>query len=153
MRAVCQRVSRASVTVDGEIVGAISQGWLVLLGVGPHDDEAVAARMADKIVGLRVFEDEAGKMNRSVVDVGGSLLVVSQFTLYADTSRGRRPGFTGAAPPAVAEPLVERFAAIVRERGLHVETGRFGAHMAVDLTNDGPVTIVLTDEPDPHRER
>jgi len=146
MRAVCQRVSRASVTVDGEVVGEIGRGWLVLLGVGPHDDEAVAARLADKIVGLRVFEDEAGKMNRSVVDVGGSLLVVSQFTLYADTSRGRRPGFTGAAPPAVAEPLVERFAALVRERGLHVATGRFGAQMAVDLTNDGPVTIVLADE-------
>ena len=146
MRAVCQRVSRASVTVDGEVVGEIGRGWLVLLGVGPHDDEAVAARLADKIVGLRVFEDEAGKMNRSVVDVGGSLLVVSQFTLYADTSRGRRPGFTGAAPPAVAEPLVERFAELVRERGLHVETGRFGAQMAVDLTNDGPVTIVLADE-------
>lgn len=146
MRAVCQRVSRASVTVEGEVVGQIGHGWLVLLGVGPHDDEATAARMADKIVGLRVFEDAARKMNRSVVDVGGSLLVVSQFTLYADTSRGRRPGFTGAAPPAVAEPLVERFAEIVRERGLTVATGRFGAHMAVDLTNDGPVTIVLTDE-------
>lgn len=147
MRAVCQRVSRASVTVDGEVVGEIGRGWLVLLGVGPTDDEAVAARMADKIVGLRVFEDEAGKMNRSVVDVGGALLVVSQFTLYADTSRGRRPGFTGAAPPAMAEPLVERFAEIVRERGLPVATGRFGAHMAVELLNDGPVTIVLTDEP------
>jgi D-tyrosyl-tRNA(Tyr) deacylase len=103
--------------------------------------------MADKIVGLRVFEDEAGKMNRSVVDVGGSLLVVSQFTLYADTSRGRRPGFTGAAPPSLAEPLVERFAEIVRERGLTVATGRFGATMEVSLVNHGPVTIVLTDEP------
>lgn len=147
MRAVCQRVSRASVTVDGEVVGEIGQGWLVLLGVGPHDDEATAARMADKIVGLRVFEDEAGKMNRSLLDTGGALLVVSQFTLYADTSRGRRPGFTGAAPPAIAEPLVERFAALVRERGVTVATGRFGAHMAVELLNDGPVTIVLTDEP------
>ena len=147
MRAVCQRVSRASVTVDGAVIGEIGHGWLVLLGVGPNDDEAVAARMADKIVGLRVFEDEAGKMNRSVVDVGGSLLVVSQFTLHADTSRGRRPGFTGAAPPAVAEPLVERFAEIVRERGLTVATGRFGAMMDVALVNHGPVTIVLTDEP------
>ena len=146
MRAVCQRVSRASVTVDGEVVGEIGQGWLVLLGVGPTDDEAVAARMADKIVGLRVFGDEAGKMNRSVADVGGSLLVVSQFTLYADTSRGRRPGFTGAAPPALAEPLVERFAEIVRGRGLRVATGRFGAIMEVSLVNHGPVTIVLTDE-------
>src|SRR5262249_9185515 len=147
VRAVCQRVSRASVTVDGAVVGKIGLGWLVLLGVGQHDDEATAARLADKIVGLRVFEDEAGKMNRSVLDVGGALLVVSQFTLYADTSRGRRPGFTGAAPPALAEPLVARFADLVSERGLRVETGRFGAHMAVELVNDGPVTIVLTDEP------
>jgi D-tyrosyl-tRNA(Tyr) deacylase len=146
MRAVCQRVSRASVTVDGEIVGEIGLGWMVLLGVGPADDEQTAARIADKIVGLRVFEDEAGKMNRSVLDVGGSILLVSQFTLYADTSRGRRPGFTGAAPPAIAEPLVERVAALMRERGLTVETGRFGALMEVALVNHGPVTIVLADE-------
>jgi D-tyrosyl-tRNA(Tyr) deacylase len=146
MRAVCQRVSRASVTVDGEVVGAIVHGWLVLLGVGPRDDAAVAARIADKIVGLRVFEDEAGKMNRSVLDVGGAVLLVSQFTLYADTSRGRRPGFTGAAPPALAEPLVEQMAGLIRERGLTVATGRFGAHMAVELVNDGPVTILLSDE-------
>ena len=149
MRAVCQRVSRAQVTVDGEIVGAIGAGWAVLLGVGPHDDEATAARIADKIVGLRIFEDEAGKMNRSVLDVGGEVLVISQFTLYADTSRGRRPGFTGAAPPAIAEPLVERVASLIRERGLTVATGRFGAMMDVELTNHGPVTIVLTDEPAP----
>lgn len=149
MRAVCQRVSRASVTVEGEVVGEIGVGWLVLLGVGPNDDEAVAARLADKIVGLRVFEDEAGKMNRSVAEVGGALLVVSQFTLYADTSRGRRPGFTGAAPPSIAEPLVERFAEVARERGLAVATGRFGAMMEVSLVNHGPVTIVLTDEPGP----
>ena len=147
MRAVCQRVSEARVRVDGEVVGAIGAVWLVLLVVWPHDDEATAARMADKIVGLRVFEDEAGKMNRSVLDAGGSVLVVSQFTLYADTSRGRRPGFTGAAPPAIAEPLVLRFAGLVRERGLTVETGRFGAMMEVELVNHGPVTIVLTDEP------
>jgi D-tyrosyl-tRNA(Tyr) deacylase len=147
MRAVCQRVSRAKVTVEGEVVGEIGLGWLVLLGVGPNDDEATATRMADKIVGLRVFEDEAGKMNRSVLDVGGALLVVSQFTLYADTSRGRRPGFTGAASPALAEPLVARFADLARERGLTVATGRFGASMQVELVNDGPVTIALTDEP------
>lgn len=147
MRAVCQRVSRASVTVDGAVVGTIGHGWLVLLGVGPRDDAATAARMADKIVGLRVFEDDAGKMNRSILDVGGSVLLVSQFTLYADTSRGRRPGFTGAAPPAVAEPLVEQVAGLMRDRGLTVATGRFGAQMAVELVNDGPVTIVLTDEP------
>jgi len=140
-------VTRASVTVDGEVVGQIGHGWLILLGVGPNDDTAVAARIADKIVGLRVFEDEAGKMNRSVMDLGGAVLVVSQFTLYADTSRGRRPGFTDAAPPAIAEPLVLRVAELIRQRGLTVETGRFGAHMVVDLTNDGPVTIVLTDEP------
>jgi D-tyrosyl-tRNA(Tyr) deacylase len=146
MRAVCQRVSRASVSVDDQVVGAVGHGWLVLLGVGRTDDAATAARMADKIVGLRVFEDEAGKMNRSVLDVGGAVLLVSQFTLYADTSRGRRPGFTEAAPPAVAEPLVEQVAACIRERGLTVETGRFGAHMAVELVNDGPVTIILTDE-------
>jgi D-tyrosyl-tRNA(Tyr) deacylase len=146
VRAVCQRVSRASVTVDGEVVGAIGLGWMVLLGVGPKDDEQTAARIADKIVGLRVFEDEAGKMNRSVLDVGGAVLLVSQFTLYADTSRGRRPGFTGAAPPASAEPLVERVAALMRERGLNVETGRFGAMMEVELVNHGPVTIVLSDE-------
>jgi D-tyrosyl-tRNA(Tyr) deacylase len=118
----------------------------VLLGVGPIDDEQTAARIADKIVGLRVFEDEAGKMNRSVLDVGGSVLLVSQFTLYADTSRGRRPGFTGTAPPAIAEPLVERVADLIRERGLTVETGQFGALMEVDLVNHGPVTIILTDE-------
>jgi D-tyrosyl-tRNA(Tyr) deacylase len=146
MRAVCQRVTQARVRVNNEIVGEIGPGWMVLLGIGPNDDDLMAARMADKIVGLRVFEDEAGKMNRSVVDVGGSVLVVSQFTLYADVSRGRRPGFTGAAPPAIAEPLVRRVAGLIRQRGLTVQTGRFGAHMAVELVNDGPVTIVLTDE-------
>ena len=149
MRAVCQRVIRARVVVDGEVVGEIGHGWMVLLGVGPHDDEQTAARIADKIVGLRVFEDEDGKMNRSVLDVGGSVLLVSQFTLYADTSRGRRPGFTGAAPPAIAEPLVNRVADLIRERGLMVATGRFGAMMEVELVNHGPVTIVLTDEPQP----
>ena len=146
MRAVCQRVSRASVIVDGEVVGEIGLGWLVLLGVGPNDDEAVAGRMADKIVGLRVFEDEDGKMNRSVFNVGGAVLLVSQFTLYADVSHGRRPGFTGAAPPSVAEPLVERVANLMRDLGVTVETGRFGAVMEVSLVNHGPVTIVLTDE-------
>jgi D-tyrosyl-tRNA(Tyr) deacylase len=149
MRAVCQRVKRAHVTVDGLLVGAIGAGWAVLLGVGPNDDEATATRIADKIVGLRIFEDEDGKMNRSVLDVGGEVLVISQFTLYADTSRGRRPGFTGAAPPAIAEPLVERVAALIRERGITVTTGRFGATMDVEMVNHGPVTIVLTDEGTP----
>ena len=143
MRAVVQRVSRASVRVDGEAVGAIGPGLMILLGVGPADDEATARALAEKIVGMRIFEDAAGKTNLAAVDVGAEVLVVSQFTLYADTSRGRRPGFTAAAPPAVAQPLVERFAALVAERGLRVATGRFGAHMAVELVNDGPVTIVL----------
>src|SRR5205085_4013977 len=143
VRAVCQRVSRASVTVDGEVVGAIGLGWMVLLGVGPKDDEQTAARIADKIVGLRVFEDEAGKMNRSVLDVGGAVLLVSQFTLYADTSRGRRPGFTGAAPPDQATPLLVAVANALRRHGLVVETGEFGAHMHVHLINDGPFTIWL----------
>ena len=145
MRAVVQRVSRASVRVDGEAVGEVGRGLLILLGVGPGDDEAIARGLADKIVGMRIFEDAQGKTNLSAVDVGAEVLVVSQFTLYADLSRGRRPGFTGAAPPSLAQPLVERFAALVAERGLKVATGRFGAHMAVELINDGPVTIVLWD--------
>ena len=144
MRAVCQRVSGARVVVDGEVVGAIGKGWMILLGVGPEDDEAAAAGLVDKIAGLRVFEDPEGKMNLSAADVGAEFLVVSQFTLYADTSRGRRPGFTRAAPPAVAEPLVERFCELLRERGFTVASGRFGALMDVELTNHGPVTIVLS---------
>ena len=147
MRAVCQRVSRARVIVDGKVVGAIGMGWAILLGIGPADDEAAAATLADKISQLRVFEDEAGKMNLSAIDVGAEVLLISQFTLYADLSRGRRPGFTGAAPPAVAEPLVERTAELLRQRGLKVATGRFGAMMDVELTNHGPVTIVLWDGP------
>jgi D-tyrosyl-tRNA(Tyr) deacylase len=143
MRAVVQRVARAAVRVDGQIVGEIGAGLAILLGVGPGDDEATARALVEKIVGMRIFEDAAGKTNLAAVDVGAEVLVVSQFTLYADTSRGRRPGFTGAAPPAVAQPLVERFAELIAERGLRVATGRFGAHMAVALVNDGPVTIVL----------
>jgi D-tyrosyl-tRNA(Tyr) deacylase len=146
VRAVCQRVTTARVVVDGETVGAIGAGWLVLLGVGPGDDEAIAARLVDQIAGLRVFEDEGGRMNRSAADVGAEFLIVSQFTLYADLSRGRRPGFTRAAPPSVAAPLVERFAELLRGRGFTVATGRFGAHMAVELVNDGPVTIVLSSD-------
>ena len=143
MRAVIQRVRRASVVVAGETVGAIDAGWLVLLGVAPTDTPAEAAWLADKVAHLRAFEDDAGKMNRSVLDVGGGVLVVSQFTLYGDTRKGRRPSFTGAAPPAVAEPLYERFAAELRAVGLPVATGRFGADMRVELVNDGPVTFVL----------
>ncbi len=143
MRAVCQRVSRARVVVDGEVVGEIGLGWAVLLGVGPEDDEAAAARLAEKIATLRVFEDAEGRMNLAAAEVGADFLVVSQFTLYADL-KGRRPGLSRAAPPPVAEPLVARFAELLRERGFRVETGRFGAMMDVELTNHGPVTIVLS---------
>ncbi len=144
MRAVVQRVSEGSVTVDGQVVGAIEQGYVILLGVGHGDGEDQARRLAQKIAGLRVFEDEQGKFNRSLLDVGGGCLVVSQFTLYADARRGRRPSFTDAAPPDVAEPLVARFAALLREAGVpRVEMGVFGARMHVTIHNDGPVTIWL----------
>ena len=142
MRAVVQRVLNAGVTVDGECVGKIGRGYLVLLGVGPDDTEAQADKLADKIVGLRVFEDENEKMNLNLSAVDGRLLVVSQFTLYADT-KSRRPGFTKAAPPAVAIPLYEKFMACCRDRGFHVEHGAFGADMAVSSVNDGPVTLCI----------
>ncbi len=143
MRAVLQRVSHADVRVDGATVGKIGRGWLVLLGVGHGDTEETARKLADKAVKLRMFEDAEGKFNLSALDIGAELLVVSQFTLYADTSRGRRPSFVGAADPAMATGLVDRFAELVRGYGLRVETGRFGAHMEVSLLNDGPVTINL----------
>jgi D-tyrosyl-tRNA(Tyr) deacylase len=143
MRAVLQRVAEAAVTVEGQTVGRIGRGWLVLLGVGRDDTEAVAAALAERVALLRCFEDEQGKTNLSAADVGAEILVVSQFTLYADTSRGRRPGFTSAAPPDVARQLVDSFVAHLRGRGFRVETGRFGAHMAVSLVNDGPFTIWL----------
>ena len=142
MRAVVTRVSSASVSIDGNTVGAIEKGYLVLLGVGPSDTEAVADKLAEKICNLRVFEDENGKMNLNLEQVGGSLLVVSQFTLYADTS-SRRPGFTGAAKPDLAVPLYERFMETCRARGFHVEHGEFGADMQVASVNDGPVTILF----------
>ena len=142
MRAVVTRVSSASVSIGGTVEGAIEQGFLVLLGVGPNDTEAQAVKMADKVCGLRVFEDENGKMNRNLETVGGSLLVVSQFTLYADT-KSRRPGFTGAAKPDVAIPLYEKFMEECRSRGFTVEHGEFGADMQVFSQNDGPVTILL----------
>ena len=142
MRAVVTRVSSASVAIDGEVVGAIDKGYLVLLGVGPNDTEAVCDKLAEKICNLRVFEDENGKMNRNLEQVGGSLLVISQFTLYADTS-SRRPGFTGAAKPDKAVPLYERFMEKCREKGFPVEHGRFGADMKVHSVNDGPVTILF----------
>lgn len=142
MRAVVTRVRNARVEIDGRINGRIEQGFLVLLGVGPEDTEATADKMADKVCGLRVFEDENGKMNRNLESVGGSLLVVSQFTLYADTS-SRRPGFSHAAPPSLAVPLYERFMEQCRSRGFAVEHGEFGADMQVFSQNDGPVTILL----------
>ena len=140
MRAVVTRVSSASVDIAGETVGKIGQGFLVLLGIAPTDTEAQADKLADKVCGLRVFEDDAGKMNLNLEKVGGSLLVVSQFTLYADT-KSRRPGFTGAAKPDIAIPLYERFMAACREKGFPVEHGEFGADMKVSSVNDGPVTI------------
>ena len=145
MRAVVTRVSSASVTIDGAVAGEIGKGYLVLLGVAPDDTEEVAVKLADKICNLRVFEDENGKMNLNLETVGGSLLVVSQFTLFADTS-SRRPGFTGAAKPDVAIPLYEDFMAHCRERGFTVEHGEFGADMKVDSLNDGPVTILFDTE-------
>ena len=146
MRVLLQRVSRASVAVNGEIVGQIGQGLLVLLGIGHGDSEAQIKTLTEKIVHLRIFEDDAGKMNRSLLDIGGEALVVSQFTLYADMRRGRRPGFTDAAPPAIAEPLVERFKEAIAAYGLKVVGGIFGAYMQVELLNDGPVTLWLDSE-------
>jgi len=147
MRAVLQRVTRASVTCSGPDGAAqtagIGPGLLVLLGVGRGDEEASAVRLADRCCGLRVFEDEQGRMNRSLLDVRGAALVVSQFTLYADTTRGRRPSFEPAAPPDVARALYERFTAALRTAGVETRTGVFGARMKVELTNDGPVTICL----------
>lgn len=143
MRAVVQRVREASVVVDGAVVGAIGHGLCVLLGVGTADADGDAERLSKKIVGLRIFEDDAGQMNRALADVGGGMLVVSQFTLYGDCRRGRRPSFTGAAPPAQAEALYERFVANARAEGVPVETGRFRTHMRVALVNDGPVTLLL----------
>ena len=142
MKAVVTRVKNARVEIDGAVNGAIDQGLLVLLGVSPDDTPATADKMADKVCGLRIFEDEAGKMNRNLETVGGALLVVSQFTLYADTS-SRRPGFSGAAKPEVAIPLYERFLEQCEARGFRVEHGEFGADMQVFSQNDGPVTILL----------
>ena len=143
MRALLQRTSGASVAVAGELVGAIDAGLVVLLGVGPADDEATADALAQRIAELRIFRDADGRTNSSLLDVGGAVLLVSQFTLFADTRRGRRPGFTGSAPPEQAERLYERLAARLRSLGVDVATGRFGAEMAVQLTNDGPFTIWL----------
>jgi len=143
MRAVVQRVSKAGVTVGGERIAGIGHGLLVLLGVAGGDDQPAAAYLADKVAGLRIFEDAQGKMNLSVADGHGEVLVVSQFTLLADCRKGRRPGFSAAAPPEIAEPLCGYFTDLLRQKGLKVQTGRFRADMAVDLVNDGPVTIML----------
>ena len=143
MRALLQRVSRASVTVEGQTISTIGKGLLVLLAVGHGDGEEQAKYLAEKIANLRVFEDEQGKTNLSVQDVKGEVLVVSQFTLYADTRKGRRPSFIDAALPEVAEPLVSRFVEVLRGHGIPTQTGKFGAHMEVEIHNDGPVTIWL----------
>ena len=144
MKAVVQRVSHASVTVDGETVGAIGRGLMILLGVTHGDGEEQARWLANKIAGLRIYEDAEGKMNRGLLDVCGSALVVSQFTLYGDCRKGRRPSFTDAARPEVAEPLCDRFIEFLREAGVgQVESGVFGAHMMVEIHNDGPVTLIL----------
>lgn len=144
MRIVLQRVTHASVSVAGQTVGRIGRGLVLLVGIGPQDGEAQAQEMAQKVALLRIFEDEQGKMNRSLLDVGGEALVVSQFTLYADTRKGRRPSFTGAGAPEMARPLVERLAGLLEAQGVRkVERGEFGAEMLVEIANDGPVTIIL----------
>ena len=143
MRLVVQRVARASVTVDGEVTGKIGKGYMVLVGAEVGDTEADARLCADKLAGLRVFVDDEGKMNRSVLDVGGEILLVSQFTLLGDARHGRRPSFIAAARPEEAEPLLVKMQRMLEEKGLHVETGRFRAHMEVELVNDGPVTILI----------
>lgn len=144
MRLVVQRVKRAAVSAGGECLGSIGQGLVVLVGVGPDDVESTARSLVEKLLGLRIFADAQGKTNLSALDVGAEWMIVSQFTLYADLSRGRRPGFTGAAPPAQAETVVARFTELLRERGARVATGRFGAEMELELVNDGPFTLALS---------
>lgn len=146
MRAVVQRVTHGRVTVDGQTVGEIGGGLVVLLGVKGGDSPEDAAKLADKVANLRIFSDPDGKFNLSLLDVGGAALVVSQFTLYGDSRKGRRPSFTDAAPPDVAEPLVARFCEALRGLGVRVEQGRFQAHMLVEIHNDGPVTLILDTE-------
>jgi D-tyrosyl-tRNA(Tyr) deacylase len=143
MRIVLQRVRQARVSVNDRAIAEIGPGLVLLVGIGPTDREEQARYLADKIANLRIFEDEAGKINRSLLEVGGEVIVVSQFTLYADTRKGRRPSFTDAAAPQIAQPLVESFAALLVERGIPTQTGEFGAHMLVEIANDGPVTIYL----------
>ncbi len=143
MRAVLTRVKSASVTIDGSVTGKIGQGFLILLGVTHEDTEAQAVKLADKLVGLRIFEDEDGKMNRGLETVNGEILVVSQFTLYGNCRKGRRPDFLAAARPEVAIPLYEKFVQVIRDKGIHVETGEFGAEMLVESVNDGPLTLIV----------
>ena len=152
MRLVLQRVTRASVSVDNEVVGEIDEGLLILVGVAEGDSEAQAAALARKVAGLRIFADADGRFNESLLDIGGSALVVSQFTLHADVRKGRRPSFTSAARPEIAEPLCNHFAEALRKQGVPVETGVFGAMMSVELVNDGPFTIVI-DSADLERPR
>ncbi|HEX2765506.1 MAG TPA: D-aminoacyl-tRNA deacylase [Candidatus Limnocylindria bacterium] len=148
MRLVVQRVRRASVDVGVERIAEIGPGALVLVGIARDDDEPLAARMASKLVGLRYFRDEEGRTNRSIIEAGGALLVVSQFTLLADVRKGRRPGFTDAAPPERAVPILDRFVAALRGEGIGVQAGRFGAEMVVELANDGPFTLVIDSDRD-----
>ena len=143
MRAVLTRVKSASVTIEGRVAGQIGQGFLILLGVTHEDTEAQAVKLADKLTGLRIFEDENGKMNQGLESVDGQILVVSQFTLYGNCRKGRRPDFLAAARPEVAIPLYEKFVQLIRDKGIHVETGEFGAEMLVESVNDGPVTLVV----------
>ena len=141
MRALIQRVAHSRVTVEEQTIAEIGTGLVILLGVGPSDGESQADYLAEKIVNLRIFEDDDGKINRSLLDVGGEAIVVSQFTLFADTRKGRRPSFTDAAAPEIARPLIDYFAGLMVEKGVHTQTGEFGAHMVVEIANDGPVTI------------
>ena len=143
MRAVLPRVKHASVTIDGKVHGQIGEGFLILLGITHEDTEAQAVKLADKLTGLRIFEDENGKMNRGLDEVKGELLIVSQFTLYGNCKKGRRPEFLAAARPEVAIPLYEKFVELCRAKGFHTETGEFGAYMQVDSLNDGPLTLVV----------
>ena len=143
MRAVLTRVKHASVTIDGKVHGQIGEGFLILLGITHEDTEAQAVKLADKLIGLRIFEDENGKMNRGLDEVKGELLIVSQFTLYGNCKKGRRPEFLAAARPEVAIPLYEKFVELCRAKGFHTETGEFGAYMQVDSLNDGPLTLVV----------
>ena len=143
MRTLIQRVRSGKVTVEGRVVAEIDHGLVILLGIGQGDNEEKARFLADKITTLRIFEDSESKFNKSIIDEGGAIIVVSQFTLYADANKGRRPSFTEAAPPEVAEPLVEKFADLLLARGIPTQTGVFGAHMLVEIQNDGPVTIWL----------